>query len=220
MKREVVDTGDGSKTIRIIDLEENYHSSHGALQEAMHVFIENGLKAIDKKVINIFEMGFGTGLNAFITGVIASDLGKNVFYQGVEAYPVSKEEIEALGYGDILGSGNKEVYDRIHEIEWEKVSAITDNLKVLKNEAKLQDLKLQDNFFDIIYYDAFGPRTQEEMWSVDLFKKMYDSLNKGAFLVTYCAQGQVKRNMKAVGFEIEKLAGPPGKREMTRAWKR
>lgn len=220
MKREVVNTGDGSKTIRIIDLEENYHSSHGALQEAIHVFIENGLKAIDKKGVNIFEMGFGTGLNAFITGVIASDLDKKVFYQGVEAYPVIKEEIDALGYAGILGDENKLIYNKIHEVEWEAVSKITDNLKVLKNRAKIQDLELPVDFFDVIYYDAFGPRTQGEMWSVELLQKMYDALNKGAFLVTYCAQGQVKRNMKAVGFEIEKLAGPPGKREMTRAWKR
>jgi len=220
MKREVVDTGDGSKTIRIIDLEENYHSSHGALQEAMHVFIENGLKATDKKDLNIFEMGFGTGLNAFITGVVAKDIGKHVFYQGVEAYPVSKEELEALSYSNLLGEENKEVFDRVHDVEWERKQIISDHLEVLKNESKLEDLSLQDNFFDVIYYDAFGPRTQSEVWSVNLFQKMYDSLKKGAFLVTYCAQGQVKRNMKAVGFEIEKLAGPPGKREMTRAWKR
>ena len=134
MKREVVDTGDGSKTIRIIDLEENYHSSHGALQEAMHVFIENGLKATDKKDINIFEMGFGTGLNAFITGVVAKDIGKHVFYQGVEAYPVSKEELEALSYSNLLGEENKEVFDRVHDVEWERKQIISDHLEVLKNE--------------------------------------------------------------------------------------
>ena len=220
MKREVVETGDGSKTIMIIDLDENYHSSHGALQEAMHVFIKNGLNSTPKAEVNVFEMGFGTGLNAFLTGVTAKEVEKKVFYQGVEAYPVDKLELEALGYKNVLGEKNSSIYTKINQIDWEKVIQVTDNLKVLKNEAKLQDLKLQDNFFDIIYYDAFGPRAQDEMWSVELFQKMYNSLQKGGFLVTYCAKGQVKRNMKEVGFEIERLEGPPGKREMTRAWKR
>ena len=220
MKREVVETGDGSKTIRIIDLDENYHSSHGALQEAMHVFMKNGLNSTSKLQVNVFEMGFGTGLNAFLTAVIAEETGRQVFYQGVEAFTVSEDELEALGYKTILGEENSSIYSKINEAEWEKVIQVTDNLGVLKNEAKLQDLPLKKEFFDIIYYDAFGPRAQDEMWSVELFQKMYDSLQKGGFLVTYCAKGQVKRNMKEVGFEIERLEGPPGKREMTRAWKR
>lgn len=220
MKRVVVDTADGSKTIRIIDLDENYHSSHGALQEAEHVFIKYGLCSSEKKNINIFEMGFGTGLNAFLTAKHNLELDKNLFYHGVEAYPVNSVEIQALGYNRLLGDEYELLYTKIHEAKWDEIQEINDGFSLLKSEGTLQELELKSSFYDLIYYDAFGPRAQDEMWSIELFEKMYDSLQKGGFLVTYCAKGQVKRNMKAVGFEIEPLPGPPGKREMTRAWKR
>jgi tRNA U34 5-methylaminomethyl-2-thiouridine-forming methyltransferase MnmC len=221
MKREIVETEDGSKTIRLIDLDENYHSSHGALQEALHVFIKNGLLEFkEKSQISIFEMGFGTGLNAFLSAIKSSELKLKVEYSGVEAFPVSESEIKALGYDHLMGDSNVELYEKIHVSSWEEMNEISTffSLKKIKNE--LQSLELEKESFDIIYYDAFGPRAQDEMWSVDLFQKMYDSLKVGGFLVTYCAKGQVKRNMKAVGFTIEPLPGPPGKREMTRAWKK
>ncbi len=220
MKREIVETSDGSKTIRIIDLDENYHSSHGALQEALHVFIKNGLLEFkDKSQISIFEMGFGTGLNSFLSAIKAKELQLKIEYSGVEAYPVSEEEIKALGYANLIGDENVRLYEKLHTSSWEEMNTISEffTLKKIKNE--LQKLVFEDESFDIIYYDAFGPRAQDEMWSVDLFQKMYNSLKNGGFLVTYCAKGQVKRNMKEVGFKIEPLPGPPGKREMTRAWK-
>jgi tRNA U34 5-methylaminomethyl-2-thiouridine-forming methyltransferase MnmC len=220
MKREVVNTADGSKTIRIIDLDENYHSSHGALQEAEHVFIKYGLLSCDKDNINIFEMGFGTGLNAFLTAKHNLELGKTIFYHGVEAYPVNSIELEALGYNKLLGDDYEQLYTKIHKVKWDDIQWINERLSLLKSEDRLQELELKSFFYDVIYYDAFGPRAQDEMWSIELFEKMYKCLQKGGFLVTYCAKGQVKRNMKAVGFEIEPLPGPPGKREMTRAWKR
>ncbi len=221
MKREIVETGDGSKTIRIVDLDENYHSSHGALQEALHVFIKNGLLEFkEKSQISIFEMGLGTGLNAFLSGIKAYELKLKIEYSGVEAFPISEDEIIALEYAQLVGDENVELYKKIHSSSWEEMNEMSPffDLKKIKNE--LQSLELKKESFDIIYYDAFGPRAQDEMWSVELFKKMYDSLKVGGFLVTYCAKGQVKRNMKEVGFTVEPLPGPPGKREMTRAWKK
>lgn len=221
MKREIVTTSDGSKTIRIIDLDENYHSTHGALQEANHVFIKHGLnKCLDQNELVIFEMGFGTGLNAFLTAIKAAENQLNVQYFGVEAFPVSKDELDALGYVDLLGDKYKNIYEKIHAVEWNSLQEIGPCFRLNKIEGKLQEIVLPQQFFDIIYYDAFGPRAQEEMWSIELFEKMYNSLKTNGFLVTYCAKGQVKRNMKSVGFRIEVLPGPPGKREMTRAWKR
>lgn len=221
MKREIVETGDGSKTIRIVDLDENYHSSHGALQEALHVFIKNGLLEFkEKSQISIFEMGFGTGLNTFLSAIKSSDLKLKIEYSGVEAFPVSEDEIIALEYAQLVGGENVELYKKIHSSSWEEMNEISAFFTLKKIKNQLQNLELEKESFDIIYYDAFGPRAQDEMWSVELFKKMYDSLKVGGFLVTYCAKGQVKRNMKEVGFTVEPLPGPPGKREMTRAWKK
>jgi tRNA U34 5-methylaminomethyl-2-thiouridine-forming methyltransferase MnmC len=221
MKREVIETGDGSKTIRIIDLDENYHSTHGALQEAEHVFIKNGLlEFINKSQISIFEMGFGTGLNAFLSAIKANDLKLKIEYTGIEAFPVSIDELNQLGYHEIAGKTNSDLYNKLHETLWGDMNEISEWFSLRKINDQLQLINFDNESFDIVYYDAFGPRAQEEMWSIELFQKMYDSIKEGGFLVTYCAKGQVKRNMKAVGFEVEPLPGPPGKREMTRAWKR
>jgi tRNA U34 5-methylaminomethyl-2-thiouridine-forming methyltransferase MnmC len=221
MKREVVTTADGSKTIRIIDLDENYHSSHGALQEANHVFIENGLNSLANQTeISIFEMGLGTGLNAFLTAIKAGELGLKVNYFGIEAFPVQIDEIIELDYKNLMGERFSDLYLSIHESEWNKLVEINANFSLKKIKGELQNEEMPHAFFDIVYYDAFGPRAQDEMWSMELFQKMYDSIKQGGFLVTYCAKGQVKRDLKAVGFTIEPLPGPPGKREMTRAWKR
>ena len=221
MKREVVITADGSKTIRIIDLDENYHSSHGALQEANHVFIENGLNSLANQTeISIFEMGLGTGLNAFLTAIKAGELGLKVNYFGIEAFPVQIDEIIELDYKNLMGEQFSDLYLSIHESEWNKLVEINANFSLKKIKGELQNEEMPQAFFDIVYYDAFGPRAQDEMWSKELFQKMYDSIKQGGFLVTYCAKGQVKRDLKSVGFTIEPLPGPPGKREMTRAWKR
>ncbi len=210
MKREVIETGDGSKTIRIIDLDENYHSTHGALQEAEHVFIKNGLLGFfDKSQISIFEMGFGTGLNAFLSAIKANDLKLKIEYTGIEAFPVSIDELNQLGYHEIAGESNSDLYNKLHETLWGEMNEISEWFSLRKINDQLQLINFDNESFDIVYYDAFGPRAQEEMWSIELFQKMYDSIKKGGFLVTYCAKGQVKRNMKAVGFEVEPLPGPP-----------
>jgi tRNA U34 5-methylaminomethyl-2-thiouridine-forming methyltransferase MnmC len=220
MKREVIKTSDGSKTIRILELDENYHSIHGALQEANHVFIKYGLEGLGtKKTLSIFEMGFGTGLNAFLTALKARDLQVKVEYQAIEAYPVSREELQELGYAFLNGKDDIPIYQQLHEVKWEELHGINAHFSLKKINKKLEEAKMEPAYFDLIYYDAFGPRAQEEMWSVGPLRKMYECLKPGGFLVTYCAKGQVKRNLKEVGFRIEVLPGPPGKREMTRAWK-
>jgi tRNA U34 5-methylaminomethyl-2-thiouridine-forming methyltransferase MnmC len=221
VKREVIQTEDGSKTIRIIELEENYHSIHGALQEANHVFLKYGLKEFkDRSELSIFEMGFGTGLNACLTAIQSQVLEVKIKYHGLEAFPVSQEELIQLEYGTLLGEENKSLYNALHLAKWNEEVEISERFTLKKIQAAIQDLELQDGMYDLIYYDAFGPRVQNELWSEEIFQKMFNSLKHGGFLVTYCAKGQVKRNMKAVGFAVEPLPGPPGKREMTRAWKK
>ena len=221
MEREVIITEDGSKTIRINGLNENYHSSHGALQEAKHVFMKYGIHEFqNQKNVSILEMGFGTGLNAFLTCVSANELDLNVNYHGVEAFPVSELEITELEYRSLVGEENERLYDQIHASKWNDEVQITSRFALTKIDEKLQETKLKSEFYNIVFYDAFGPRVQEEMWSVEIFKKMFESIAFGGFLVTYCAKGQVKRNLREVGFVVEELPGPPGKREMTRAWKK
>ena len=221
MQREVIQTEDGSKTIRIIELNENYHSIHGALQEANHVFMKYGLLEFqNKEELSVFEMGFGTGLNAYLTAVKASELKIKVDYHGLEAYPVSKEELIALDYGGLIGEENRFIYDQLHSCHWDESVEIIEGFSLHKIQKEIQTNNFPVSFYDLVFYDAFGPQVQEDMWSVEIFEKIFSSLKTGGFLVTYCAKGQVKRNLKAVGFTIEALPGPPGKREMTRAWKK
>jgi tRNA U34 5-methylaminomethyl-2-thiouridine-forming methyltransferase MnmC len=221
MKRTIMTTGDGSKTIHMPDLNEQYHSKHGALQEALHVFIETGLahfidtSQVDKDYpINILEYGLGTGLNAMLT-LQFQEVFK-IHYTGVEAFPVSHEEVAAMDYGNLLNE--VAIYNKIHEVTWEQNHKITSHFSLLKKQMEFEKL-VGENLYDIIYFDAFGPRTQPELWNVDIFAKAYLSMKKRGVLVTYCAQGQARRNMQESGFIVERLPGPPGKREMLRATK-
>jgi tRNA U34 5-methylaminomethyl-2-thiouridine-forming methyltransferase MnmC len=220
MKRTIMTTGDGSKTIHMPDLNEQYHSKHGALQEALHVFIHTGLEPIlksralssAKDPIHILEYGFGTGLNAMITYQHQQDIV--IDYTGVEAYPVTPEEIAAMNYGELLNDA--ELYHKIHQQPWGEQQELCSYFKLEKQELKFEDLDGQ-NEYDLIYFDAFGPRTQPDLWVLDIFKQAYRSLKKDGVLVTYCAQGQARRYMQEAGFTVERLPGPPGKREMLRA---
>ena len=219
MKREVIQTEDGSSTIYIPEMDENYHSTHGAIQEAEHVFIQHGLRKIEEKEpasICIFEMGFGTGLNAFLTKIRSNTL---IIYVGIEAFPVSEEELNALNYVEKVGEEFKEQFDSIHKTTWNKSVEIDSQFSINKVHARIENYQLEKAFFDLVYFDAFGPRAQAEMWEIEILQKMYDGLKVGGALVTYCARGQFKRDLKSLGFELESLPGPPGKREMTRAWK-
>lgn len=220
IKREVVETEDGSKTIHLPTINESYHSTHGAVQEAKHVFIKSGFDEIKKKSFSVLEIGFGTGLNSIITFIEGKKKGKTINYTGLEAFPISKEEMNELGYFKLDEFSNyKEVYLNLHSTDWEKPVQISDEFSLLKIHQPLIDFSPESASFDLIYFDAFGPDIQPEMWTVEVFKKMYESLKSEGILVTYSAKGQVRRNMLSVGFEVEKIPGPPGKREMLRARK-
>lgn len=222
MKREIITTADGSKTIFIPDWDENYHSKHGALQEALHVFIEAGLKYKRKEQskLSILEIGFGTGLNAMLTYVFGKELNTHIEYHGLEAFPVNAEELTALNYEELpFIKDHTATYEQIHTTKWNVLITIEDTFKLNKIEQELQTYQPEKAFFDLIYFDAFGPRVQNEMWSLPIFEKLFASLKQGGVLVTYCAKGQVKRDLKSAGFSIESIPGPPGKREMTRAVK-
>jgi tRNA U34 5-methylaminomethyl-2-thiouridine-forming methyltransferase MnmC len=220
MKREIIQTADGSNTIYIPDMDENYHSSHGALQEALHVFIKNGLE-LKKNLpqINIFEMGFGTGLNALLSFIEAEKGKQHISYKGIEAYPVEQELIKAIHYEDLVDERFHNGFQQMHEFSWNEPHALTPNFTFEKIHAKIEEYQVEQEQVDLVFYDAFGPRAQESMWHPSILKKMYDILKPSGTLVTYCAKGQVKRDLKALGFTIEAVPGPPGKREMTLAHK-
>lgn len=219
MKRRIITTADGSKTIHIEDWNEQYHSKHGAIQEAYHVFIEHGLRLFQNTKVRILEVGFGTGLNALITLSELQKLDLQISYTGVEAYPVSLDEVEQLDYCDQLDKVKlKDVFIKMHESPWEKEIEIVENFalhKQLKDFRSINDV----NLFNLIYFDAFGARVQPELWTVGIFGKMYTALQEKGVLVTYAAKGSVRRALQEVGFSVERLPGPPGKREMLRAIK-
>ena len=227
MKREVVITADGSSTIHLPDWDEQYHSKHGAIQEAYHVFIKHGLHHFCKveqskdsnKYIAILEIGFGTGLNAFITLLEAEKLNITINYSGVEGYPVLMDEINQLNYPTELNVENKApLFKKLHKASWEEKHIISENFSIEKQNRFFSEIK-EKAMYNIIYFDAFGARVQPELWTESIFLKMYSALKAGGVLVTYSAKGSVRRAMETVGFKVERLPGPPGKREMLRATK-
>lgn len=220
MKREIIQTSDGSTTIHLPDWNENYHSKHGAIQEAKHVFIKNGLSLFEGRSVSILEIGFGTGLNAFITFLETLNNNQRIDYVGVEAYPVSFEEVEQMNYvSELDAETQSEVFKKMHESEWGTNVKISDTFFLTKRKQFFNEIADVEQF-DLIYFDAFGFRVQPELWSTDIFQKMYNALKPNSYLVTYAARGVVKRSMMEVGFTVEKLEGPPGKREMFRAYKK
>jgi len=224
LKREIIITGDGSSTIHIPEWNEQYHSKHGALQEAKHVFINSGLipyfNENKKTEISILEIGFGTGLNALVTWEEASAQNIEINYTGVEAYPVATEEVEKLNFVEVLNDQKAESFFKaIHTSEWEKEIKITEKFNLKKQKKFFQEIE-DHELYDLVYFDAFGARVQPELWSVEIFKKMYEALKYNGVLVTYAAKGSVRRAMLEVGFIVERLPGPPGKREMLRATKK
>lgn len=227
MKREIITTKDGSKTIHIPEWNEQYHSTHGAIQEAKHVYLNAGLAfflASDgfekaSNTVSILEIGFGTGLNAFLTLAEAEKQKVNINYVGVEAFPVTALEIKQLNYTEaILFKNSTQVFNDIHNCEWETNCKITARFSLNKQQKQFD--KITDNsLHDLIYFDAFGPRVQPELWTEAIFLKMYNALKPKGVLVTYCAQGNARRAMITVGFTVERTEGPPGKRHMLRAIK-
>lgn len=235
MKRKIITTSDGSKTIQIEDWNEQYHSIHGALQEAKHVFLKHALffyydtffnkiepsklKSEKQKELSILEIGFGTGLNAFLTLIEAERLNLKINYVGIEAYPVKLDEIQQLNYVELISEKHRSIFEHMHAIPWNAGRVISSNFQLEKQEKFFQDISAI-NAFEIIYFDAFGARVQPNLWTEDIFKIMFDALKDNGILVTYAAKGSVRRAMQAVGFTVDRLPGPPGKREMLRARKK
>lgn len=216
MEIQIITTSDGSHTLFLPHLNETYHSTHGALQESKHVFIEHGLKKAAEKnatEIRILEIGFGTGLNAWLT--MQTDL--NTHYTSLELYPLEKEVWSKLNYAE--GSGT-ELFAKIHETSWNEEQKITEKHTLNKISSDLLSVDLSNYLFDLVYFDAFAPSKQPEMWTEEVFGKIHKQLTPGGILVSYCASGAFKRTLKALDFEVETLPGPPGKKEMTRAIKR
>ena len=212
-------TSDGSTTIHLPDWDEQYHSKNGAIQEAYHVFIKAGFEKFIQKNITILEIGFGTGLNTFITFLEAEIANKKIDYVGVEAYPVLADELKKLNYiSELKAAKQQEVFTKIHSVSWDEKHIISDNFSLTKRKQFFDQID-DANQFDLIYFDAFGAKNQPELWTEEIFAKMFTALKQNGILVTYSAKGSVRRAMQAVGFLVERLPGPPGKREMLRAIK-
>ncbi len=223
LKRKIIITNDGSSSLELLDAKEHYHSIFGAIQEAQFVYILNGLKhVLSEKIYNnlsVFEMGFGTGLNAFLTYLYAKNNKVNIDYFGIEAYSLKADEVAQLNYvNQLKAQDDIRVFADFHRLKPNKKKQFNTNFSLTLYMGLLENFE-SDTKHNLIYFDAFGPDIQPELWTEIIFKKMFDSLLPQGVLVTYSAKGQVRRNMQKVGFVIERLPGPPGKREMLRATK-
>lgn len=223
MERKIKVTADGSKTLFIEEMNEGYHSSHGALQEAVYVFIKNGLSLINKDEVRILEMGFGTGLNLLVTMEehIKNDRTLKIHYITIEKYPVSIKEIEELDYIKFFDFETaKEIYTQAHQVEWGTTVELYPNFFFTKFQADFFNIpQLQISDIDLVYYDCFGARVQPDLWEEPLFEIVSNVMATNSLLTTYSSKGSVRRSLEKLGFQVEKKAGPPGKREMINAWK-
>jgi len=217
---KIFSTIDGSDTIFSEEFNEVYHSRNGAIQESQHVFIKNGFSFFSKDNIKIFEVGFGTGLNALLTMLESESKSISVVYTTVELFPLDIETIKSLNYTTRLGyEFCYGPYHTLHLCRWNETHQINNLFSFRKLKTSLLDCSITDGYFDMVYFDAFAPENQPEMWTPDVFLKLYNALTAGGVLVTYCSKSSVQKTLKSVGFVIEKLKGPAGKREMLRARK-
>lgn len=219
MQRSVITTGDGSTSLKIDSWDEPYHSRHGAVQESQHVFIQKGLSTIDSPEIAILELGFGTGLNALLTYDFAKENFKKIQYYGVEPYPLTQGEVAEMNFTAQLANKELErIFTALHQAQADEWTVIDPFFSFIRVEMLFEELE-ETMRFDLMYHDAFSPNLQPELWNEEIFKKAYSLLRSGGKLVTYSAKGAVRRTMESVGFEVERIPGPPGKREMIRASK-
>lgn len=220
MERILQPTADGSHTVVVPSLSVTYHSKHGAIQESRHVFIEAGWKSLDHdrlSSIHILEMGFGTGLNALLTLMEAGD--KKVLYESIEQFPLPMDMVAQLNYCEQLGRPDlEEDFLKMHRMEWNQPTAISTNFTLTKIAADLNGYQ-PNSGIDLIYFDAFAPNTQPELWTAAIFSVLYAAQKDGGILVTYCSKGDVRRALVTAGYRVDKISGPPGKREMLRATK-
>ena len=212
-------TADGSYTLYVPELDEHYHSVKGALTESQHIFIDMGLKHSSVTAPHILEIGLGTGLNCVLTLLEAKESQRHVHYTGIERYPLNEEIIRKLNYPSIIGKECEEDYFAIHQAPWEEDVCLSPWFTLHKMEGDFTHYSFEQKY-DIIYFDAFAPEKQPEMWEQSLFDNLYQVLNEGGILTTYCAKGEVRRMLQTAGFKVERLPGPPGgKREILRAIK-
>jgi tRNA U34 5-methylaminomethyl-2-thiouridine-forming methyltransferase MnmC len=218
---KIITTADGSHSLLNEDLNETYHSVHGAIQESTHVFIQNGFDYFLTKWaperVSVLEVGFGTGLNALLTIQRLREKPVTVKYTAIEAYPLTETVWSVLNYIDVLGL--KDAFTTLHQLVWEKEQTILTHFSLLKRCIPLEEIVLDPASFDLIYFDAFAPNKQPELWTFPMLQKVVRAMNEHAVFVTYCAKGQLKRDLKALGLVVETLPGPPGKNEMVRATK-
>lgn len=223
MKKKLITTSDGSHTLYLPGIDEHYHSTYGALQESRHVFIEKGLHHLDKNIepVNVLEVGFGTGLNALLTLFESEKDKRKVHYIGVEPYPLEEQFFKKLNYGRLIDYDKAENYlQQMHEKDWNFPFYITEYFILNKLRTKFEEATLQPSMFHLIYYDAFAPDKEDSLWNKENFEKCYNALKEGGVLVTYSSKGQVKRDLAEAGFNVSKVEGPEGKREMLRAIKK
>jgi tRNA U34 5-methylaminomethyl-2-thiouridine-forming methyltransferase MnmC len=213
-KVELKVSADGSHTLFVPELDEHYHSVNGAHNESMHVFIEPALNFCTKEHVSILEIGLGTGLNAFLTALNQGD--KTIFYHALEKFPLETEAAVALNFAN--DKEGQLLFEKLHNLPWNNEEELHSKMTILKDENDLTNITFSHTY-DLVYFDAFAPEVQPEMWSEAIFKKIYDAMNPEGILTTYCAKGVVRRTMQAVGFTVERLPGPKGKREMLRAIK-
>lgn len=220
MQKELQITADGSHTIYIPSMDEHYHSVNGALREAIHIFIQAGLRSLEKDFVRIAEVGFGTGLNAFLTlKEVEQNQSHHIDYYTIEKYPLPMNTIQALNYGELIWQEHQELFTALHAADWNCEQKITDRFSLHKIEGDSNTCELPDQI-DLIYFDAFAPEKQPEMWNQAIYDRLYAHTASGGVIVTYCAKGVVRRGMQAAGFEMSRLPGPPGKRHILRGIKK
>jgi tRNA U34 5-methylaminomethyl-2-thiouridine-forming methyltransferase MnmC len=220
MKLQIKKTGDGSATLFLPELNEQYHSMNGAITESNHVFLTNGFLFHPSKKPVVFEVGFGTGLNCLLTALHAQSQHRPTFYITIEKFPLEQEIVNQLNYGSLVEENGNQLFKKIHDCEWNIAVEISNwfTLLKLKTDFTAENWVLSQKT-DIIYFDAFGPDKQPEMWTEEIFFRLFNNCFNNGVLVTYSAKGEIRRRMVNAGFKVERLPGPPGKKEMLRGIK-
>jgi len=218
MEPDLIQTGDGSHSLFDPKTNDSFHSIHGAITESRYIFIDNGLKLIKKNNISVLEIGFGTGLNAYLSLLYATDSGKQIRFHSIEKYPLKKEIYHKLNYAKVLKS-NPDIFIKLHQATWNVEQKITDAFSLHKIKADLTAITTYPTNYDLVMYDAFAPDKQPEMWSEDIIKLISSYTYPGSIWVTYTSKGTIKRILGNTGFRVERIAGPPGKRHILRGIK-
>lgn len=220
MEKVFIITGDGSQTLYLPELDEHYHSIHGAVGESLHIYIEQGLLFSAKKTLSILEIGFGTGLNAYLSYCYAQKENLNIDYYSLEKYPLNEQEYGSLNYPEIIFTEYAPTFNRLHNTEWNKRVQISANFHLTKIHDDLLTYQFAEfPKFDLVYYDAFAPGKQPQMWTEDILHKVAALVKKEGIFITYCAKGTVRRTLAEAGFIMERIPGPKGKKEILRGKK-